>query len=110
MNSPDIRLVKAKRTVVAAEEILAKIMQEVQEECPHSLVAHHAVTSRDYCSEPRRICFNCLLEEVGTHWSYDPGYWSMQDREPALLGEKEDRLIVDMSKQGDAFWKIRKIL
>lgn len=103
------RLVAAKERVTCAEAMLERAKQDVQAECLHELVAHHAETSSIYCSTPRRICFKCRLEEQGTHWSYNAtGHWQAKKGD-AALGHDAHRVIVDMSDRSDDFYALRRI-
>lgn len=101
------KLVASKKAVIKAEYALEMALSEVQALCPHPVVAHYAQTSQYYCSEPRRICYRCRLEEIGSHWSYTAqGSWRSREGE-AQLGPHEDRVIVDLSSKRSDFFKLR---
>jgi hypothetical protein len=99
---------KKSPAITAAQERISdakadrdRLVAEVQSSCEHLIVSECAYQSSQYLSPlmPRRICNHCCLEEEGSHWSGGTT-WSKADYSgPAVLGNKDGRIVVPVSRE-----------
>src|SRR5579884_1382861 len=67
----------------ACVKALAERLRAAQENCEHRRVAHFSGVSAYSVAEPRRICLDCGIEEIGGWWCCraDCEFWHVRNYE-----------------------------
>lgn len=97
----NVGIASAVENLREAEAFLKAVMEETQNDCPHSIVEQNPASGS---GRNWRVCLHCRLSEEGSHWSYNHTNWSRLDFADPILGNHPDRLVIQYQYSED-YWK-----